>query len=129
MKIRSGFVSNSSSTSYTVLLPKGFTVDHIDWERKWIKETVEEYSGETEELRQMVGKALKDLIDGETVYGGEWADVYPYAVYNVLREGLNEYIIARAEGGASGADSIAGAKLDKITAILAGGQDAKPCDK
>lgn len=33
MKIRSGFVSNSSSTSFVYLFPDNFTADSIDWSK------------------------------------------------------------------------------------------------
>ena len=118
MKIRLGFVSNSSSSSYTVLLPDDFTVDKIDWERKWVKDSLEEYEDGPEELRKMVGKALDELKKGEVVYSSEYDDQYPYQVYSIRREGLSEYVIASAEGGASGCDSIAGARTDKVREIL-----------
>ena len=32
MKLRSGFVSNSSSSSFIMLFPEGFDIDKIDWD-------------------------------------------------------------------------------------------------
>ena len=33
MKLRSGFISNSSSSSFVMLFPEGFDVEKIDWDK------------------------------------------------------------------------------------------------
>lgn len=63
MKIRFGFVSNSSSSSYVLLLPKNFDtnmfIDNMDEER--IKEIIEDHDLEDkDELKYHVEKLIED---------------------------------------------------------------------
>ena len=100
MKIRSGFVSNSSSSSFIILLPDAFDVDKVDLSRA-------EDADEDE-----VKDAIRNLINGETIW--EY-DNYP--IFNAITEVLGKYIIGGSEGGPE-AGQISIADMKKVRAIV-----------
>ena len=97
MKIRNGFVSNSSSSSFIVLLPKGFDAD------KFADNLTDEQlnpskwdSYDREEVRE----GIKLLMEQKSL----WYDqgIVGRLKYNYLypvSEMLSEYIIGSTEGG------------------------------
>ncbi len=74
MKIRQGFVSNSSSSSFVVLLPDKFDASKIK------EDTVRE--------------AVENIIAGDTIY-----EYDNYDLFNAVVEALGNNIIATIEGG------------------------------
>lgn len=75
MKIRLSFVSNSSSSSFVVILPDNFNIDDLD-----LSKHVSDYSSE-DDLRLSLMKLIKD---GE-IYG-ESGDSHVCAVAEVLED-------------------------------------------
>lgn len=114
MKIRSGFVSNSSSTSYTVLLPDDFTIDKINWDHEYIKEAIDDNGEDRADVMRYAEEALKDLMKGEEIY----EESHGCTVFSVLHWGLEGFVIASAEGGAGGTDTIVRADMAKVLRIL-----------
>lgn len=80
MKTRIGFVSNSSSTSFVVLLPEGLQIDWSEHEEIIDKEETE---------KETVERAFSELTKGNEL----WQEEYYSEIY-VLREALSKYIIA-----------------------------------
>jgi len=80
MKIRYGFVSNSSSTSYAILLP-----DNAEFKVCYEDETSESAKRIFEELKASPTDLWLDSIDLET--------------QDALIEGLKPYIIGQFSGG------------------------------
>ncbi len=97
MKIRTGFVSNSSSSSYVVLLPQGFeaTVD--------------------EELKPLVNSLI---TDGE-LWMEQVAEDYDdgYDLYDALVEKVEQYVIATMDG-ASEDGKIVLADITKVKELI-----------
>jgi len=88
MKTRNGFVSNSSSSSYIVLLPKNF---QLNLEAPKTKSKIEEYY---ETSPQKVTEAFRNLTrDGDFWKQSGWAE------FEVLIQALDNYIIAQVEHG------------------------------
>ena len=77
MKTRNGFVSNSSSTSFVVWLPKGFDLSCVN-----IDEQVEVDYYVTKE---QIEKALNALISGKTISEYDGVGVY-YACSEILKD-------------------------------------------
>lgn len=92
MKIRKGFVSNSSSSSYIVLLPEDFE-----------KELPED------ELVDIVNKLVTEKELWEYEEDGE--------IYDVLLEKLNRYIVAELDGGPD-SGKIVIANPEKVRTII-----------
>ena len=114
MKIRSGFVSNSSSSSFVILLPENF-LEIVDYDK--ITDGDEDFPLDT------FKGLLKKLIDEKGLYND---DVYEYsksngAVEYYLSDTLNDiirpYIIAEVEGGPDEGQFII-ADTKKINEIL-----------
>jgi hypothetical protein len=114
MKIRSGFVSNSSSSSFVILLPENF-LEIVDYDK--ITDGDEDFPLDT------FKELLKKLIDENGLYN---YDIYEYIISNDvedydLPDSLNDvirpYIIAEVEGGPDEGQIII-ADTKKINEIL-----------
>ena len=102
MKTRNGFVSNSSSSSYIILLPENFDPEEFTFSE-------DDYYDVSEE-RAKAG--LRRLINNGEI--GEWDD---YEVFHILSESLSDYKIGGFDTGPdSGGLSLA--NKDKIKSIL-----------
>lgn len=95
MKLRNGFVSNSSSSSYVVLLPENFNVNEIDLTKFDFED---DWRSEGEEIDfEGIKNTLNELINDKEI----WQEGTPN-YYNVLQI-VDDYVIAQvyvsSEGG------------------------------
>ena len=94
MKTRNGFVSNSSSSSFVVLLPDNFDVDSFVTEE--LVNSLDVDSLEDIESDDVVGEVRKIIekfiIDSQTEYDD-------YRSMSIVSEVLKDYIIAEIESG------------------------------
>jgi hypothetical protein len=81
MRTRTGFVSNSSSTSFIVYLPDSFSTATLD-----VSGIAEE--GKEDEMREMIAQMIK---------GGSYYEADNYDIFEFLSEAVEEYIIARVD--------------------------------
>ena len=77
MKVRHGFVSNSSSCSYIVLLPDGFAFDD-----QAIKDAIDKNFGDVEDELPIVKEAFDALRSGKDI----WNEEYNGCVTQVLHD-------------------------------------------
>lgn len=116
MKIRNGFVSNSSSSSFIILLPDNFDVDkHIEenWEEfdsYTIGGILDEYDDEIEEGMDEIVFAkdkLKEIINNFIDEGYVYQEDY---TFNIIEKCLDYYCIANIDVSS---DSGTGSLADK----------------
>lgn len=103
MKIRNGFVSNSSSSSFVVILPKNFNVEkyvneNISKMGSWTKGDILEnfeYDGDNEDdfLKEKVIGYINHFIKNGEVYEDCYGDEMPGAM-RVISDVLKEYVVA-----------------------------------
>ena len=111
MKIRTGFVSNSSSSSFVLLLPENF-IENIDFDK--VTDGDEDFP--LDEFKRM----LNDLVDT----GGLWVDgIYDEyemddrSFYDLLYDLISPFVIANIDGP-SGGDQIVIVDREKIKKML-----------
>ena len=92
MKIRTGFVSNSSSSSFVILLPKNFDADmYIDnMEDGEIEHIMEEH-------RMKSKDQIKNILRTCVNDGGMWNEDKGFYMCSEL---LNDFVVTTVEGGA-----------------------------
>jgi len=91
MKIRNGFVSNSSSSSFVVLLPKNFDADMFidNMEDDEIENIMEEHNMKSKnQIKKILRTCVKD--------NGTWNEEEGFYMCTEL---LDEFVIATVEGG------------------------------
>ena len=94
MKIRTGFVSNSSSSSFVVLIPSGLDVDRFP---EPSEEQYDWYDIEPED-RPEYFKKIKDSIRALQQGGEIWRDE-DYYVFGLLEKLLEDYIVGSVSTG------------------------------
>ncbi len=105
MKIRIGFVSNSSSTSYVIALTRDFIPSDKDLE-EFIDET-KDYSTDKKMSVEEAKKHIKDLVETLCVngdwsaYDGDWSngEHYPEHLSTFLHSFEDDILISEADGG------------------------------
>jgi len=114
MKIRSGFVSNSSSSSFVVFLPENF-IETIDFDKI--------ANGDEDFPVKHFKKLIKKLIKDEGFYMEEVGESFKekeldeYEICDILQEILDPYVIASMESGPD-EGQIMVANREKIKEIL-----------
>ena len=130
MKIRQGFVSNSSSSSFVVLLPEKFDIEnHVKenfdkMSKCTIGDIIEQFSEDFEEMVEMDEQlfAMKKTMDVVELFKKE-KHFYSYEKYReieIIDEILTDYIIAKFDTGSDdgGCELLSRDKIKKIKEIL-----------
>ena len=130
MKIKSDFVTNSSSTCYIVFVPTKYVpsddvlVDAINREMQWWDfdeddeiETAEQF---LEAYRDEFMDAIESLKMGQEVYKDEYGDGIDYRIYAAIDSLMtNEgFGLTGVEMGSGGMDCLCGVTEEKIIKIL-----------
>lgn len=120
MKIRNGFVSNSSSSSYIVSVPKGFTVtadelksptiledlgesNLLDDDENWNEDNITVPQKAVDKVNELFAQ----LASGKGIYRGDWQN--PSNIFWGLVELLEEhdFVVMTTDGaGGDGEDTI-----------------------
>jgi hypothetical protein len=109
MKIRAGFVSNSSSSSFVVFLPENF-VETIDYEK--ITDGDEDFP--LDKFKEMLNEFIRrGSMSHEEIY--EYDDDYEFM--DLMDDLIRPYIIASVECG-SDRGSIVVASREKIKKLI-----------
>ena len=108
MKIRNGFVSNSSSSSYVILLPVDFKSDDLDTKKIFkeidherLSDIIEEMYGTDDwdgEYNFAVGEIIKDKIKTFLSEKEIWAED-DYSMYDIIYSSFKDNIIAGIDTG------------------------------
>lgn len=111
MKIRNGFVSNSSSSSFVVLLPENF-LDNIDYSKI--------SRGDDDFPISDFTRMLVDFVSNGEIWREqiEDYDTEDYEFYDILDDLISPYIIASVETGSDGGDQIIIADRKLIKKLL-----------
>ena len=87
MKIRKGFVSNSSSSSFVICLPENFDINSIDIQREIDKDRYSEtnVNSVTKSLNLLIKNGVLSQYDNDDFY--------------IISQMLNKYVIAGIDTG------------------------------
>ena len=107
MKIRTGFVSNSSSSSFVVILPSNF-IDSIKFEGNLDEEKIKKF-------KKFLDKFIKDE--------GYWRDSdnddeEEYEFYDILSRFIRPYVVASIDTSSDNGDQIIILNREKIKKLL-----------
>lgn len=110
MKVRNGFVSNSSSSSFVVILPENF-IDTVDFEE--ISQGDEEFP--VEMFKQMLNRFISDgyLYDEEFYYSYR----SDYELKEIFEELMKPYVIASIDTSSDAGCTVIGDR-ERVQKIL-----------
>jgi hypothetical protein len=102
MKVRAGFVSNSSSSSYVIVIPKNFDVNKISNEEidKCYVHDYDTYI--TDDGSVDYDKVRKEIVDC-IEQGGIWHESN-YGLFSICSDLLDKYSISSIETGPEGGE-------------------------
>lgn len=121
MKIRSGFVTNSSSVTYIVTMPDTFTISLIEMNKLFDNGDFDIFGPDTPENRQQILEDVLSQVDnlkkGQMVHQ---EDCNFNESFNVLRECLHEHdlVIQGIDSNSDGDNMIIPITMETITKII-----------
>ncbi len=117
MKIKTDFVTNSSSTGYIVFVPEIFTITaEMLKEHQLYDELSETSDDELTGIANQANQCLSDLVDGGSVDNYELGSTY-WLLIRILEK--KDLVIAVFDvSGSDGSDFIGGLKKEAITDIF-----------
>ena len=127
MKIKSDFVTNSSSTCFIVFVPNSYVVSDQDLEdavaenAKWWDDDDEDQEPMTPvEFKEEVQECIELLKSGQDIYRDNYGDGIDYRVYSLVDHIVSNkgFGLSSIETGGDGLDQIAGVAEEKIIKIL-----------
>lgn len=135
MKIKTDFVTNSSSTCFVVFVPSKYTLSD-EVLKKYINESIEWWDDEEEELtedeyvetmRDEVVECIEDLKQGKDVYKSCYGDGVDYKVYCAVEAIMSGegFGVTSVDTSGDGLDQIIGVPEEKIIKILGENLDLK----
>jgi len=125
MKLKHDFVTNSSSTSYVVYIPRNFTISPQDIREFIEKEYDEDFFTSTSIMKQnamidTVLRSIEDIKDGNSIYESDDFDQEDSLPFNFIshicyKNGFN--LTEQDTNGGGGMSVIIGISFDKIQKI------------
>jgi hypothetical protein len=119
MKIRNGFVSNSSSSSFVILLPENFDIN------KFVDENIgkfdlsrlsEDEEDDIDDLETFENDKLKDILN-KFISTGSLCEYDEYDEFRVVSDVLSDYVIGGVDVS-SDCGIVELADIEKIKKIL-----------
>lgn len=115
MKVRTGFVSNSSSSSFVVLFPKS----GITFEQLIEKFGADKYANLRDMYDDVTDDSVRNRFDDLVWHGYISEDATSDGSYDVFQDLIRDYVIASVDG-ASGDGQIVLVAPEQIEKILKG---------
>jgi len=125
MKLKHDFVTNSSSTSYVVYIPRNFTISPQDIREFIEKEYDEDFFTSTSIMKQnamidTVLRSIEDIKDGNSIYESDdfdQEDTLPFNFISYICDKNGFKLSEQDTNGGGGMSVIIGISFDKIQKI------------
>lgn len=118
MKLKTDFVTNSSSTAYVVLIPNNFHIDAGDIEISWDSVDPEDNLS-VEQIHKETLEIIEELKNGGDIWYYGFDGVHPQIYHTVLRVCEdNKFIISCKDLNGEGNNMIAGVQEEQIEEII-----------
>lgn len=128
MKIKSDFVTNSSSTCYVVLVPTSFKASDSTIKDHYLQACIDAGQGDeddiTEDLMEKVIEEVHEVIvelqNGGEIYSTPYGDGLDYKIYNTVHNIIHNagFGITSVETSGDGLDQTVGVDQDKVMKII-----------
>jgi hypothetical protein len=127
MKIKSDFVTNSSSTCYVVFVPNRFVPsdeeikEAIDEEKTyWSDDEYQPLLDDFETTKEEVMECIESLKEGGNIYRTDYGDGVDHRIYSVVQMivSSNGFDITSVEMTSDGGDTILGVPEEKVIEIF-----------